>query len=170
MTFCKKKLVRYLEGQGHSRTLQPNRVQPITLLCEVGFYEYFTEMITIFRRCVTRKFGSLPWRSRSQDDLAAKSCLAHYFVFLKFYFKTIAQKWSPYWEAVPQATFGLLPWRSRSQHGLAAKTCLAHNFIIWIRILQIIDRNDHHIEMICNYLAHSLALWLLHSIILSSVT
>ena len=80
MTFCKKKLGRYLEGQGHSRTLQPNCVQPITLLCEVGFYKYFTEMITILRRCVTRKFGSLPWRSRSQDDLAAKSCLAHYFV------------------------------------------------------------------------------------------
>jgi hypothetical protein len=28
---------RYLEGQGHSMTLQQNRVWPITLLFEVGF-------------------------------------------------------------------------------------------------------------------------------------
>ena len=27
------------------------------------------------------KFGSLPWRSRSQHDLAAKSCPAHNFIF-----------------------------------------------------------------------------------------
>jgi hypothetical protein len=44
----------YLEGQGHSMTLQQYRVRPITLLFEVGFYNYFTEMITILRRCVTR--------------------------------------------------------------------------------------------------------------------
>jgi len=34
-------------------------------------------MITILRRHVTRKFGSPPWRSRSQHDLAAKSCPAN---------------------------------------------------------------------------------------------
>jgi hypothetical protein len=48
----------YLEGQGHSMTLQQNRVQPITSLFEVGFEKYFfevgfekyfTEMITILR-------------------------------------------------------------------------------------------------------------------------
>jgi len=38
----------YLEGQGHRMTLQQNRVWPITLLFEIGFYNYFTEMITIF--------------------------------------------------------------------------------------------------------------------------
>jgi hypothetical protein len=44
----------YLEGQSHSMTLQQNRVQPITSLFEAGFYNYFTEMITILRQCVAR--------------------------------------------------------------------------------------------------------------------
>ena len=61
-------------------TLQQNRVWPITLFFEVGFRKYFIEMITILRRRVARKFGSLPWRSRSQHDLAAKSCPAYNFV------------------------------------------------------------------------------------------
>jgi len=42
----------YLEGQGHSVTLQQNRVRPVTLLFEVGFLKYFTEMIIILRRRV----------------------------------------------------------------------------------------------------------------------
>jgi len=37
----------YLEGNGQSMSLQQNRVWPITLLSEVRFYNYFTEMITI---------------------------------------------------------------------------------------------------------------------------
>jgi len=37
----------YLEGQGHSMTLQQTHVWPIILLFEVGFYNYFTVMITI---------------------------------------------------------------------------------------------------------------------------
>jgi hypothetical protein len=52
--------VSMYEGQGHSMTLKQNRVRPITLLFEVGFYNYFPEMITILRRCVVRKFGLLP--------------------------------------------------------------------------------------------------------------
>ena len=31
----------YLEGQGHSMTLQQNGVWPTTLLFEVRFYNYF---------------------------------------------------------------------------------------------------------------------------------
>ena len=31
----------YIECQGHSMTLQQNRVWPITLLFEVRFYNYF---------------------------------------------------------------------------------------------------------------------------------
>ena len=42
-------LGRYLEGQGHSMTLQQKRVLPSTLLFEVGFYNYLTERITILR-------------------------------------------------------------------------------------------------------------------------
>jgi hypothetical protein len=42
----------YLEGQGHSMSLQQNHVQPITSLFDVGFYNYFTEMITILSRVI----------------------------------------------------------------------------------------------------------------------
>jgi len=42
----------YLEGQGHSMTLQQNRVRLIILLFKVGFRNYFTIMITILRRHV----------------------------------------------------------------------------------------------------------------------
>jgi hypothetical protein len=44
----------YLQGQGHSMTLQQNRVRTKTLLFEVGFYNFFTEMITLLRRRVAR--------------------------------------------------------------------------------------------------------------------
>jgi len=43
---------RYLEGQGHSMTFQPNSFQPITFLFEVEFYNYFTGKITILRQRV----------------------------------------------------------------------------------------------------------------------
>jgi len=43
---------RYLEGQGHSMIFQHNCVRPIMLLFEVLFKNYFTEMITMLRRCV----------------------------------------------------------------------------------------------------------------------
>jgi len=119
MTCRPEHLGCYLEGQGHSMTLQQNRVWPITLLFEVGFYNCVTEMITILGWYVASKFGSLPWRS---------------------------------------------------QHDLAAKTCPAYNFVIWSQILQLLDKNDHHIEMMSHYLAHSLALGLLYCIMLSSVT
>jgi len=51
---CGHQLGRFLEVQGHSMTLHQNRVWPITLLFEVGFWNYFTEMITILRRRVAR--------------------------------------------------------------------------------------------------------------------
>jgi len=44
----------YLEGQDHSATLQQKRVRLITLLFEVGFRKYFTEMITLLSRRVAR--------------------------------------------------------------------------------------------------------------------
>ena len=37
MTCRAQRLGRYLEGQGHSMTLQHNRVRSITSLFEVGF-------------------------------------------------------------------------------------------------------------------------------------
>jgi hypothetical protein len=91
------------------------------------------------------KFGSLPWRSMSQHDLAVNACPAHYLHYLRSDFTTISQKWSPYWDDVSRKTFGSLPWRSMSQHDFVAKSYPAHNFI-WSRILQLFHRNDHHIE------------------------
>jgi hypothetical protein len=50
-------LGRYLEGQGHSMTLQQNRVRPITSLFKVGFYNYFTEHHPIETTCRAQKLG-----------------------------------------------------------------------------------------------------------------
>jgi hypothetical protein len=50
VTWREQHLGRYLEGQGHSMTLQQNRVRPITSLFEARFYNYFIKMITILRR------------------------------------------------------------------------------------------------------------------------
>jgi len=55
MTCRAQNLGPFLKGQGHSATLQQNRVRPITLLFEVGFQNYFTEMTTMLRRRVARK-------------------------------------------------------------------------------------------------------------------
>jgi len=52
MTCRAQNFGRYLECQGRSMTLRQNRVRPITSLFEVGFRNYFTEMITILRRRV----------------------------------------------------------------------------------------------------------------------
>jgi hypothetical protein len=68
---------------------------------------------------------------------------------LKSDFKTISQKWSPYWDDMSRATFESLPWRSRSQHDLEEKLCPAYNFVICSRILQLFHRNDHNIETMC---------------------
>jgi len=37
----------YLEGQGHSMTLQQNRIQPITSIFEVGFYNFLTNYFSV---------------------------------------------------------------------------------------------------------------------------
>jgi len=47
----------YLEGQGHSMTLQQNRVLPITLLFEVGCYNYFWQTTSL---CPIPFRGALP--------------------------------------------------------------------------------------------------------------
>jgi len=45
MTWRAQHFGRYLEGQGHSMTLQKKRVRSKILLFEVGFYNYSTERI-----------------------------------------------------------------------------------------------------------------------------
>jgi len=94
-------------------------------------------------------FGLLPLRSRSQHDLAAKSCPAHNFVIWSRISKIFHRNDHHIIHDVSRATFGLLPWRSRSQHDLSAKLFPAHNFFIWSLISKIFHMNDHHIEMTC---------------------
>ena len=187
--------VCYLEGQGHSMTLQQNRVRPITWLFEVRFYNFHTEMITILRwrvghniwvatlkvkitawpcskivsgpklcylksdcTTVSQKWSAkLGWHVARNGLVAtlkvevtawpcSKIVSGPLLCYLKSDFTTISQKWSPYWDYMSRATFWLLPWRSRSQHDLAEKWCPAHNFVIWSPILNLFYRNDHHIE------------------------
>jgi len=117
--------------------LQQNRVRPITSLFEVEFYNYFTEMITILRRRVVRNI----WVATLKVKVTAWPCSNIVYgislCYLKSDFKTISQKWSPYWDEVSSAIFGLLPWSLRSQHDHAAKLCPAHNFVIWSWILKL---------------------------------
>jgi len=49
MTYRAQHLGRFFKGQGDSMILQQKRIWPITLLLvfKVGFYNYFTEMITL---------------------------------------------------------------------------------------------------------------------------
>jgi len=70
----------YLEGQGHSMTLQQNRVRPITLLFEVGFQKYFTKMITLLWRRVACNIWVATLKVKVTAWPSAKSCPAHNFV------------------------------------------------------------------------------------------
>jgi len=60
----------YLEGQGHSTTLQQNRVQPITLWFDVRFRKYFTEMITT----LTRRVAHNIWVPTLKVKVTARPC------------------------------------------------------------------------------------------------
>jgi hypothetical protein len=73
-------LGRYLEGQCHSMTLHQNCVQPITMLFEVGFFNFSQKWSPYWDDMLHATFGSLPWKSMSQHDLAAKLCPAHNYV------------------------------------------------------------------------------------------
>ena len=55
-------LGHYLEGQGHSMTLQQNRVRPITFLFKVYFKNYFKKMIAILRQRVARNIWAATFK------------------------------------------------------------------------------------------------------------
>jgi len=114
-------------------------------------------------------FWLLPWRSRSQHDLAAKSGPAHNFVIWSPILKLLHRN-DHYMRSRVASKIIVATLKIKVTAWPCSQTCLVHVFVIWSRILQLFDRNDHHIEMICHYLAHSLALWLLYCIVLSSVT
>jgi len=140
-------LVRYLEGQCHIITLQQNRVRLITLLFKVGFYNYFTEMITVLRWYVAHNI----WVAALKAKVTACMTLQQIRVWsitllfeIGFYNYFIEMVTILGWHVARK--FWSLPWRSRSQHDLDAKSCPAHNFVIWNPILKLFHRNDHHIE------------------------
>jgi len=66
MTCHAQHLGRYLEGQGHSMTLQQNCFRPITLLFEVGLKTILHEWSIYWDDVSSATFRLLPWRSRSQ--------------------------------------------------------------------------------------------------------
>jgi len=149
-TTCRAQhLSHYLEGQGHSMTLQQNPVRPITLLFEVRFRNNFTERITILRRRVACNIWAATLKVKFTAWPFSKVVSGPKLCYLKSDFRNILHNWSPYWHELSRGTFGSLPWRSRSQHDLSAKLFTAHNFVIWSRILQLFHRNDHHIETTC---------------------
>jgi len=139
----------YLEGQCHSATLQQNRVRPITLLFKVGFRTYLTEMITILRRRVARKFELLHWRSRSQHDLAAKSCPSNNFVIWSRISKIFYRN-DHHIEMPCRAQIWVATLKVKVTAWPCRKSCPAQNFVIWSRISKIFHRNDHHIETTCH--------------------
>jgi len=70
-TACRAQhLGRYLVGQGHSMILQINRVRAITSLFEVGFRNYFTEMLIILRRRVACNI----WVATLKGEVTAWPC------------------------------------------------------------------------------------------------
>jgi len=81
-TTCRaQNLGPYLEGQGHSPTLQQNRVRPNYLCYWMSDFETILKKWPPCWDDMSRAtFESLPWRSRSQHDLAAKLCPVNNFV------------------------------------------------------------------------------------------
>jgi len=76
-TCCALHKGRYLEGQGHSMTFQQNCFRPVTLLFEVDLKTISHEWSPYWDDVSSASFRLLPWRSRSQQDLTAKTCPAH---------------------------------------------------------------------------------------------
>jgi len=80
MTCRAQHLGRHLEGQGHSMTFQHNCVRPRTLLFLVLFKNYFTEMITMLRRCVAHNILVATLKVKVTVWPFSKIVLAHNFV------------------------------------------------------------------------------------------
>jgi len=137
-------LGRYLEGQDHSMTSQHNRVHPITWLFEVWFYNYYTKKWSPYWVDMSRStIGSLPWRSRSRHDLAAKSCPAHNFVIWSPILNIFHINYHHIETPCRKQDLGRYLVGQGHSMTLQQKTCRAYSFVIWSRILQLFDRNDH---------------------------
>jgi len=141
-------LGRYLEGQGHSMTLQQNHVRPISWLYEVWFYNYFTEMITILRRHVANNIRVDTLKVKVTAWPCNKIVSGHNFVFWSRIYKYFTEM------------ITILRWLVAHNSWVATfkvKVTLQQNriwpityyIVIWSRILQLFHRNHHHIWMTC---------------------
>jgi len=94
-------------------------------------------------------FGSLPWRSRSQHDLAAKWCPAHNFVIWSRISKLFYRN-DHHVDATCHAIY-LGRYLEGQGHSMTFKqnSFRPITFVIWSRVLQLFHRNDHHIETTC---------------------
>jgi len=94
-------------------------------------------------------FWLLPWRSRSQHDLAAKSCPAHNFVILSRISKIFYRN-DHYIETTCCAHH-----LGRNLEGQGHSMTLQQNRVrpitlfFWSQIPKQLHRNDHHIETTC---------------------
>ena len=73
---CSFKVKVTLRGQ-KSKVGSIFSVWSITLSFFDGFRNYFAVMLSIMRRCVARKTGSVVPRSRSHLEVKSKICLSH---------------------------------------------------------------------------------------------
>ena len=86
-------------------------------------------------------FGSLPWRSRLQHYLAAKSCPAHNFVIRSRILKIFHRNDHHIELTCGASHLGrYLEGQSHSMN-LQQKSCLAQSFVIWSLILQLLLTN-----------------------------
>ena len=140
------------EGQGHSMTFQHNCVRPITSLFEVLFKTISYKWSPCWDDVSRTTFGSLPWRSRSQHDLAAKSCPAYNFVIWSRITKLFYKKWPPCWVDVSRANLG--PYlEGQGQSATLQQNCvrpITLLFKVWF--YNVFYINDHHIETTCRAL------------------
>jgi len=141
-------LGRYLEGQGHSMTLQQNRVRLITSLFEVGFQNYFTDMITILRRCDARNI----WVATLKVNVTAWPCskiVSHNFVIWNRISKLYHRNYHRIMTTCYAQHLG------RYLEGQGHSMTLQENrvrpitLLFEIRFWNYFHRNNHHIETTC---------------------
>jgi hypothetical protein len=138
-------LGRYLESQGHTMTLQQNRVRPITSLFDVRFYIYFTEMIILLRPRVTHNIWVATLKIKVTAWPCSKCFAAHIFVIWSRILQLFHRMIIILLRRVARNIW-VVTLKAKVTASHCVKWCLAHNFVIWSRILQLFYRNDHHFE------------------------
>jgi len=121
----------YLKGQGHSMTLQQNRVRHITSLFEVGFQNYFTEMITILRRSVARKILLPTLQGQCHSATLQQNRVRPITSFFEVGFQNYFTEMITILRRSVARNICVPTFKVKAQLDLAAKSCSAHNFVIW---------------------------------------